>query len=164
MKINFKLAAVSLALSLAAFAWLTPASHAQTAQSQASPTQASQTQPSQTQASQTKTADAAAHTIPVIDGGIGSCSAAFSVNDENAAPVYDAKIKVHIAYGFWYARKMDLEVGTNIDGKARFEGLPARTKAGLNFTATKGDTQGTAFVDPNTTCKSDLTITLQKKP
>ena len=139
-----RLATESLVLCLAAFAWLTPAS-AQTAKPADSKTDA-------------------AHTVPVIDGGIGTCTAAFTVNDENAAPVYDAKIHVHIAYGFMYARKMDLEVGTNIDGKARFEGLPARTKSGLNFTATKADTQGTAFVDPSTTCKSDLIITLQKKP
>ena len=108
-----------------------------------------------------KTADA--KTVPVIDGGIGTCSVAFTVTDSAAAPVYDAKIHVRVAYGFMYFRKMDLEVGTNIDGKARFEGLPARTKDGLNFDATKADTQGTAFVDPATTCKSDLTITLHKK-
>ncbi|HEY6337260.1 MAG TPA: hypothetical protein VIW68_02080 [Candidatus Sulfotelmatobacter sp.] len=106
----------------------------------------------------------AAHSIPSIDGGIGTCSAAFTVSDENAAPVYDAKIQVHIAYGFMYLRKMDLQIGTNIDGKARFTGLPARTKVGLNFQATQADSQGTAFVDPNTTCQSTLTITLQKKP
>lgn len=119
------------------------------------------------QAQTAKPADAqttAAHTVPVIDGAIGTCTAAFTVSDENAAPIYDAKIKVHIAYGFMYARKLDLEVGTNTDGKARFVGLPARTKSGLNFQASKNDLKGTAFVDPNTTCESNLTITLQKKP
>jgi hypothetical protein len=106
---------------------------------------------------------AAAHTVPVIDGAIGTCSAGFTVTDESAAPVYDAKIRVHIAYGFMYVRKMDLEVSTNIDGKARFDGIPARTKAGLSFQASKAGSEGTAFVDPSTTCKSDLTIVLQKK-
>jgi hypothetical protein len=62
-----------------------------------------------------------------------------------------------------YMRKMDLEVGTNIDGKARFTGLPARTKEGLAFQASKGDRAGTAFADPSTTCKADLTVVLQKK-
>jgi len=115
-----------------------------------------------TQTTDAKNTDS--HTIPVIDGGIGDCSAAFTVTDDNAAPVYDAKIRVHIAYGFMYARKMDLEVGTNVDGKARFTGLPARTKNGLNFQASKADREATAFADPSTTCKSDLIIVLQKKP
>ena len=66
--------------------------------------------------------------VPVIDGGIGACSADFTVTDADGAPVYAAKIKVHIAYGFMYARKLDLEVGTNVDGKARFTGLPDRVK------------------------------------
>src|SRR5579863_6062027 len=131
-----KLATTSVALVLAACAFLGPTSHAQT------------TKPADSKSNE-------AHTIPVIDGGIGTCSAAFTVTDDAAAPVYDAKIRVRIAYGFWYARKMDLEVGTNVDGKARFEGLPSRTKAGLNFTASKGDNQGAAFVDPSTTCKSE---------
>jgi hypothetical protein len=139
-----KFATASLALFLAASACLVPTSHAQT------------TKPADSKSNE-------AHTVPVIDGGVGTCSAAFTVTDENAAPVYDAKIRVHVAYGFWYARKLDLEVGTNVDGKARFEGLPSRTKAGLNFTASKGDSLGTAFVDPNTTCKSELTITLHAR-
>jgi hypothetical protein len=144
MKTYPKLTIASLALCLSASAWLIPHAAAQA-----------------TQTTDAKTADS--HTIPVIDGAIGTCSAAFTVTDEAAAPVYDAKIRVHIAYGFMYARKMDLEVGTNIDGKARFTGLPARTKAGLNFQASKADRERTAFVDPSTTCKSDLIIVLQKK-
>ena len=101
---------------------------------------------------------------PVIDGGIGSCSADFAVTDADGAPVYAAKIKVHIAYGFMYARKLDLEIGTNSDGKARFTGLPARTKRGLFFEATEGDRSGNAFVDPAVTCQSQFTIALRKKP
>src|SRR6266550_2496219 len=55
------------------------------------------------------------------------------------APVYAAKIKVHIAYGFMSAHKLDLEVGTNSDGKARFTGLPDHLKRGLFFEASEGD-------------------------
>jgi len=102
--------------------------------------------------------------VPVIDGGIGSCSYDFTVTDPANAPVYAAKIKIHIAYGFMYARKLDLEVGTNIDGKARFTGLPERTKRGLFFEASEGDRTGNAFVDPATTCKSQFTVVLRKKP
>src|ERR1019366_8899394 len=32
------------------------------------------------------------HSVPVIDGGIGSCSADFTVTDATNAPVYAAKI------------------------------------------------------------------------
>jgi hypothetical protein len=103
------------------------------------------------------------HQVPVMNGGIGDCSADFTVTDNAGAPVYAAKIRVHIAYGFMYARKMDLEQGTNIDGKARFTGLPARTKKGLFFEATEGDRTGSAFVDPDKTCKADLKIVLEKK-
>ncbi|MGA9979411.1 MAG: hypothetical protein WBQ08_12380 [Candidatus Sulfotelmatobacter sp.] len=145
MKTNPKLAPAHLALCLAAAVCLIPLHAA--------------AQAAQTTAAET----AASHTVPVIDGGIGTCSANFTVTDDNAAPVYDAKIHVHIAYGFMYLRKMDLEIGTNIDGKARFTGLPARTKDGLAFQASKADRAGTAFVDPSTACKADLTIVLQKK-
>ena len=101
--------------------------------------------------------------VPVIDGGIGECSADFTVNDAAGAPVYAAKIKVHIAYGFMYARKLDLEVGTNVDGKARFTGLPERVKRGLFFEASEGDRTASAFDDPTTTCKAQFTLVLRKK-
>ena len=102
--------------------------------------------------------------VPVIDGGIGPCSADFTITDEAGAPVYAAKIKVHIAYGFMYARKLDLEVGTNADGKARFTGLPDRVKHGLFFEASEGDRTADAFDDPGTNCKAQFTLALRKKP
>jgi len=103
-------------------------------------------------------------TIPVIDGGIGPCSADFTVTDTAQAPVYAANIKVHIAYGFMYARKLDLEVGTNADGKARFTGLPDRVKHGLFFEASEGDRTAQVFDDPATTCKAQFIVALRKKP
>jgi hypothetical protein len=103
-------------------------------------------------------------TVPVIDGGIGACSAEFTVTDTAQAPVYAADIKVHIAYGFMYLHKLDLEVGTNAGGKARFTGLPDRTKQGLFFRASEGTREGSAFVDPSKTCKAELTIVLERKP
>ena len=103
-------------------------------------------------------------TIPVIDGGVGPCSADFTVTDTAQAPVYAANIKVHIAYGFMYLHKLDLEVGTNASGKARFSGLPDRTKQGLFFRASEDAREGSAFVDPSKTCKAELTIILEKKP
>jgi len=104
-----------------------------------------------------------AHAVPVIDGGIGPCSADFTINDSAGAPVYAAKVKVHIAYGFMNVRKLDLELGTNVDGKARFIGLPDHIKHGLYFQASEGDRAGEAFDDPANTCKAQFTITLLKK-
>ena len=102
--------------------------------------------------------------VPVIDGGIGPCSAEFTVTDAAQAPVYAGKISVHIAYGFMYLHKLDLEVGTNAGGKARFTGLPDRTKQGLFFRASEGAREGSAFIDPSKTCKAALTIVLERKP
>jgi hypothetical protein len=109
-------------------------------------------------------APADSKSVPVIDGGIGPCSADFKVIDNSGAPIYAANISVHIAYGFMYVRKLDLQIGTSASGQARFIGLPDRTKQGLFFRASDGAREGSAFVDPAKTCKADLTITLEKKP
>jgi len=114
--------------------------------------------------SQTTSREPDPKSVPVVDGGIGACSADFTVTDAAGAPVYAAKIKVHIAYGFMYARKLDLEVGTNVDGKARFTGLPDRVKHGLFFEASEGDRTAEAFDEPATTCKAQFTVALRKKP
>jgi hypothetical protein len=102
--------------------------------------------------------------IPVVDGGLGSCSAEFTIADTGGQPVYAANIQVHIAYGLMSLHKMDLQVGTNADGKARFEGLPDRVKQGLFFRASEGSREGSAFDDPGKTCKAAFAITLRQKP
>jgi hypothetical protein len=102
--------------------------------------------------------------VPAIDGGIGTCSADFIVNDPDGKPVYAATIKVHIEYGFMYLRKLDLQVGTNADGKARVTGFPDRVKHGLFFEASEGDRTAEAFDDPSTNCKNQFTVVLRKKP
>jgi hypothetical protein len=103
-------------------------------------------------------------TVPVMDGGAGPCTADITVTDAAGAPVYAAKVNVHIAYGFMNVRKLDLEAGTNADGKLRFTGLPERIKHGIYFRVSEGDRSGEAFDDPANTCQAHFTITLQKKP
>ena len=104
------------------------------------------------------------HAVPALDGGLGPCSADFTITaDAAGAPVYAATVKVHIAYGFMNVRKLDLQVSTNIDGKARFTGLPDRLKHGVYFHASEGDRTGEAFDDPANTCKAQFTIVLEKK-
>ena len=102
--------------------------------------------------------------IPVIDGGLGPCTADFTITGTDNKPIYLAKIKVRIAYGFASARKLDLEVSTNVDGKARFTGLPDRVKKGLFFEASEGDRTGNVFDDPSQTCKAQFAVTLRNKP
>ncbi len=100
------------------------------------------------------------HSVPVVDADLGSCSADFTVADTDGKPVYNAKIEVRVAYGRFH--RMDLEVGTNIDGKARFAGLPANPKRGFLFQASQGDRTGNAFQDPSAKCKAEFSITLRK--
>lgn len=102
------------------------------------------------------------HSIPSVDAGLGTCSADFTISGTDNKPVYAAKVKVRVAYGFLSARKLDLEVGTNVDGKARFTGLPDHLKKGLFFEASEGDRTGNAFDDPEKTCKAQFAITLRK--
>ena len=113
------------------------------------------------QAQNTPSADP--KSIPVIDGGLGSCSADFTITDRAGAPVYAATIQVHITYGFLSAHKLDLQAGTNAAGKARFTGLPGVTKHGLFFHASEGEREASAFDDPAVTCKAEFTLALQKK-
>jgi hypothetical protein len=63
-----------------------------------------------------------------------------------------------------YLRKLDLQVGTNADGKARFTGFPDRVKHGLFFEASEGDRVAEAFDDPAANCKNQFTVVLRKKP
>ena len=88
------------------------------------------------------------HSVPLIDAEAGTCTAEMTVSDASGKPVWGATIKVRIEYGFMKIRKTDLEAGTNIDGKAKFIGLPDKLNKNLHFRASKDDTQGSAFANP----------------
>ncbi|MFZ0284231.1 MAG: hypothetical protein WAL32_03290 [Terriglobales bacterium] len=93
------------------------------------------------------------HQVPVMDGDAGPCSVTFTVTDEKGAPVYDARIRVHIAYGFGGFHRLDLEAATNIDGKALIKGLPQKVKGGiLYFHGVQGKREGDATYDPAKNC------------
>ena len=78
-------------------------------------------------------------------------------------PAYAAVVKVHIAYGFGGLHKLDLEASTNIDGKVKFIGLPARVRRQtLEFQATKDQLTGTVTYDPGSECKAVHSIVLEK--
>ncbi len=93
------------------------------------------------------------HQVPVMDGEAGPCSVAFTVTDGKGAPVYDARIRVHMAYGFMGVKRLDLEAATNVDGKTQFKGLPEKVKGGtLSFRASQGKREGLATYDPTKNC------------
>lgn len=113
-------------------------------------------------ASQTQTAQAApAQTIPAmpeIDGGIGPCTADFTVHDGDSKPIYDAQISVELRYGFLNKRKTDLQIGTNSSGKAKFTGLPNFPKKPLVFTIKTGTVSKTVSDDPNEKCDAKFDV------
>jgi hypothetical protein len=93
------------------------------------------------------------HQVPVMDGEAGPCSVGFTVTDVKGAPIYDARIRVHMAYGFAGVRRLDLEAATNVDGKTVFKGLPEKVKGGtLMFRASQGKREGSAVYDPAKNC------------
>src|SRR5215469_16934547 len=104
-----------------------------------------------------------AQQVPAMDGGAGPCSLELTINGPDGKPVYAAKVKVHIAYGFGGFHRLDLEAGTNWDGKLKFTGLPARVRRPpLEFNASKDDLQGVATYDPSAECQGKHDLTLSK--
>jgi hypothetical protein len=93
------------------------------------------------------------HQVPVMDGEAGPCSVSFTVTDEKGAPVYDARVRVKIRYGFAGVKHLDLEAATNVDGKTLIKGLPQKVKDGiLYFHAVQGKREGSATYDPGKNC------------
>src|ERR1044071_4541202 len=103
-----------------------------------------------------------AHKVPVIDGAAGSCSVDLTVTADSK-PVYAATVKVHIAYGFGGLHKLDLEASTNVNGKVKFTGIPAKVRRStLEFDATKEQLAGALTYDPASECRATHTIALKK--
>jgi hypothetical protein len=101
--------------------------------------------------------------VPVIDGNAGPCSVELTVWGADGKPAYAATVKVHIKYGFGGMRRLDLEAGSNSDGKVKFTGIPARVqRPPLEFRASKDEFSGIAVVDPSTQCQAKYDLTLEK--
>ncbi|HXC00448.1 MAG TPA: hypothetical protein VNU74_08605 [Terriglobales bacterium] len=108
-------------------------------------------------------AQASSEQVPVIQGGAGPCSLELTVKSADEKPVYAATVKVHIKYGFGGMRRLDLEAGTNSEGKVKFAGLPDRVqRPPLEFHASKDDFMGTGLFDPSIECQARHDITLGK--
>jgi hypothetical protein len=101
--------------------------------------------------------------VPTISGGMGPCTADFTVVDTSNKPVFDAKIHVKVKYGFMSKRDTDLEVGTNSDGRARMEGLPEKLKKPpMEFTIRSGDETKSITNDPAVECHPTFTVSVGK--
>jgi len=101
--------------------------------------------------------------VPVIDGAAGPCSLELTILGADAKPVYNATVKVHITYGFGGFHKLDLQAGTNSDGKVKFTGIPAKVhNAPLEFDATKDALEGSINYDPLNECQGKHDVKLEK--
>src|ERR1039457_3065284 len=100
-----------------------------------------------------------AQNVPIIQGGAGPCSIELTVLGADGKPVYAATVRIHVKYGFGGMRRLDLEAGTNSDGKVKFAGLPARVqRPPLEFRASKEMFEGVASFDPSTECQAKREI------
>ena len=108
-------------------------------------------------------APAPSETVPVMQGGAGPCSLDLTVRGVEGKPVYAATVRVHVKYGFGGMRRLDLEAGTNSDGKVKFAGLPARVqRPPLEFHASKDEFRGVASFDPSAECHVSRDLKLEK--
>ncbi len=104
-----------------------------------------------------------ANPITEISADMGSCSADFHVTDMAGNGIYNAKIHTLIRYGFMSKRKLELDAGTNSDGRARFVKLPDDTKKPVEFTITNGVDTATRSYDPTTDCHASYDVPLKTK-
>jgi len=98
--------------------------------------------------------------IPALDAHLGACSADFTIKDADGKPLYLALVHVKVRYGALGVKRMDLEVGTNSEGKARIKGLPDKAKP-MTYDITKEDKKTTVDQDVEKTCNAKLEATLK---
>jgi hypothetical protein len=108
-------------------------------------------------------AQAGTNEVPVIDAGMGACTADITVMDSGHHAIYKANISTRIRSGFGGLKKLDLEVGTNVDGRARFTGLPERPRDLLQFTADYQGRSNTVLLDSRKDCHAALNVFLPDK-
>jgi hypothetical protein len=101
--------------------------------------------------------------VPSIDAEAGPCAVEMTVTDGSGKPVYAALIRVRVSYGFLGIRRVDLEVGTNAEGKAKFVGLPQDGERVLHFRAAKGGLKGDAVHSTAQNCDARHFIILRPR-
>ncbi|HJS99439.1 MAG TPA: hypothetical protein VJ756_10125 [Terriglobales bacterium] len=102
--------------------------------------------------------------VPEISGNLGGCSVEIHVIDSAGKPVYGAQISVHIRYGFGGFHRLDLQIGTNTDGFARFIGLTERARMPLSFYADYHGRETVVPVDLRQNCHQKQNAAIPDKP
>ena len=102
--------------------------------------------------------------VPEISGNLGGCSVEIHVIDSAGKPVYGAQVSVHIRYGFGGFHRLDLQIGTNSDGFARFVGLSERARMPLSFYADYHGRETVVPVDLRQNCHQKQDAALPDKP
>ena len=101
--------------------------------------------------------------VAVVKGDAGPCSADFQVSDSSGRGVYGVKIRIQIKYGFMGFHRLDATVGTNVDGKARIEGLPEQIKGVGEFKVVRGDQSKSLPFDPGVDCHARHEVVFGEK-
>ena len=107
---------------------------------------------------------AVSNEIPKISGDLGECTADLLVTDVRNKPFYNAKISTEIKYGFGGLHRNTLEIYTNSDGRARFEGLPRKSRGPLSFTVNYNGRATAVVVEPRDNCHGSYTAILPNEP
>lgn len=102
--------------------------------------------------------------VPEISGNLGGCSVEIHVIDSAGKPVYGAQVSVHIRYGFGGFHRLDLQIGTNTDGLARFVGLTERARMPLSFYADYHGRETVVPVDLRQNCHQKQDAAIPDKP
>lgn len=102
--------------------------------------------------------------VPEISGNLGGCSVEIHAIDSAGKPVYGAQVSVHIRYGFGGFHRLDLQIGTNSDGFARFVGLTERARMPLSFYADYHGRETVVPVDLRQNCHQKQDAAVPDKP
>jgi hypothetical protein len=99
--------------------------------------------------------------VPQVNANLGPCTVDFTVSQGTNQPLYNAEISVKIAYGFMGVKKMDLKVGTNNEGKARFVGLPEKVRRPpLTFVVRAKGLSKTVNYWPSVKCQASYSVVM----
>jgi len=101
--------------------------------------------------------------IPSADAGRGPCTVDFRVIGSQRKPVAKAWIYVEIKHGFLGLKKIELQVPTDSDGRARVTGLSFKTrKDPLAFRVQHGDDYRVIYHYPAGDCDARFIVALPK--
>jgi len=102
--------------------------------------------------------------IPEVTADLGDCTAEFTVTDTANKPVFNAKVHTEIRHGLFSMRRVELEIGTNADGKARFVGLPNTVRKPFAFEISYQNRRNYIRHNPEEKCTAAYNVILPDRP